>query len=333
MSVRIIRLVVVAAVIIVIAAVLPVTLNPYYVSIATLTFVHIGLASAWNIAGGMAGQFSLCHSLFVASGGVFSAALVVEVGLNEWLALVAGAGVAALLALLISLLTFRLRLAHLAFALVTLALAEMGLLFVLSNGFLGGASGVVWARNDGIAHLQFSQQGYYWLAFGVMLVICAVAWWVLRSKMGYYLRAIRDDENAAAAVGVNLMRYKTAAMVISAVLTSVAATVYSRYTVFVDPHEVAAPLLSISVILFVVVGGPGTLWGPVIGASLLYPTGELLRGEFGGLTGLHQLIFGVLIVVVVIFMPRGLVNLGSPWLRRIGRSDTPRPIKIQVFQS
>lgn len=333
MSSKMIRLVVVAAVIIVIAAVLPGALNPYYVSIVTLTFVHIGLASAWNIVGGMAGQFSLCHSLFVASGGVFSAALVVELGLNEWVALVVGAAVAALLALLISMLTFRLRLTHLAFALVTLALAQVGLLLVLSNDFLGGASGVVWTRNEGIAHFQFSQQGFYWLAFVVMLGICAVSWWVLRSKMGYYLRAIRDDENAAAAVGVDLMRYKTAAMVISAVLTSVAATVYSRYTVFVDPNEVAGPLLSISVILFVVVGGPGTLWGPVVGAGLLYPAGELLRGEFGDLPGLHQLIFGVLIVVVVMFMPRGLVNLWSPRFRRRSHSPTPEPARAEALQS
>lgn len=312
MNARVVRVVVTAVAVLAVVALLSVVLDPYYASIATLTFVHIGLASSWNIAGGMAGQFSLGHSLFVAAGGVFAAALVVELGLNEWVAMLVAATTAGVLALLISVLVFRLRLSHLAFALITLALAEVGLLFVLSNKFLGAASGVVWPNRSGLAHLALDPEGYYWLAFAVMVGICLVAWWVLSSKMGFYLRAIRDDENAAAAVGVDLLRYKTAAMVISAVLTSVAATIYSRYTVFVDPHEIAAPLLSISVILFVVVGGPGTLWGPVLGAGLLYPAGEVLRGEFGSLAGLHLLIFGLLIVLVVLYMPRGLANVRLP---------------------
>lgn len=300
-----------AVVVIVLAALAltpPLWLNPYYLSIATLTFVHIGLASAWNIVGGMAGQFSLGHSLFVSAGGVFSAALVVEIGLNAWLAVAVAAIVAAMLAVIISLLTFRPRLHHLSFALITLALAELCLLFVLSNDFLGAAGGHVWPRAEGVQNLQFSPNGFYWLTYAVMGMTCLVAWLVLRSKMGHYLRAIRDDEDAAEAVGVNLLRYKTLAMVISAVLTSIVASVFGRYTVFVDPHQMASPLLSISIILFVVVGGPGTIRGPILGAGLLYPAGELLRGQFGQLPGLHELMFGLLIVFVVLYAPRGLAG-------------------------
>ena len=293
---------------VILALTAPYWLNPYYLSIATLTFVHIGLASAWNIVGGMAGQFSLGHSLFVSSGGVFSAALVVEFGFNAWLAVAIAAIVAALLAVVISVLTFRLRLHHLSFALITLALAELCLLLVLSNDFLGAAGGHVWPRAEGVQNLTFSPNGFYWVAYAVMAMTCVVAWLVLRSKMGHYLRAIRDDEDAAEAVGVNLLRYKTLAMVISAVLTSIVASLFGRYTVFVDPHQMASPLLSISIILFVVVGGPGTIRGPILGAGLLYPAGELLRGQFGQLPGLHELMFGLLIVFVVLYAPRGLAG-------------------------
>ena len=289
----------------------PYWLEPYYLSIVILTLVQIGLASSWNIVGGIAGQFSLGNSLFVAVGGTVVASLAVRWGMNPWAALVVAMLLAGLLALVISILTFRLKLPHLSFAIMTLALAEVGLLLLLSTDALGAASGVVWPRAEGFGVMGFGDAGSLWFALVVTLSVIAISWLLYRSKIGYYLRALRDDEDAAQAMGVNLFRYKTLAFVLSAMLTAVVATVFARYTVFVDPNVMASPMLSISVILYAVVGGLGTVWGPVLGAGLLYPLGEILRGKFGDIAGLDLMFFGVAIVVIVLYAPGGLTDLIS----------------------
>lgn len=295
-------------------------LNSYYVGIATMTFLFVALATAWNIIGGMCGQFSLGHSVFVGLGGTGAAALSTRLGLDFWLSLILACGAAMAIAALLSLLTFRLRLGMLSFAIVTLALAEVAVLIVLSNDFLGGASGITWPRAAGPA---IGPSGFYWLSFGLAVVFCALAAWILRSRMGFYLRAIRDDEPAAAAAGINVAAWKTAAMITSAALTAIAATVMSRYQVFVDPHQTVDPLISITIILYVVVGGLGTVRGPVLGAGILYPLGEILRGEFTAVTGISELIFGVLIIVVVLRAPGGLAAITSLRPRNPRRREPP----------
>ncbi|WP_051204276.1 branched-chain amino acid ABC transporter permease [Nocardioides sp. CF8] len=285
----------------------PAWLGPYYLSIVTATLFFVALTSAWNIVGGMTGQFSLGHSLFVALGGTGVASLVALHGWNPWASLLTAAVGSAIVAIGISLLMFRTVLPHLSFAMVTLALAEVGLLLVISTDALGAASGVVWARDDGFG--LDSPEASLWAALGASVVVVAISWLLLRSRLGYYFRATRDDEDAAAAIGVNLFRIKTIALVISAVLTSLVASLYANYLVFVDPYQFASPVLSISIILYAVVGGLGTVRGPVLGAGLLFPLAEILRGEFGELAGLHLVVFGVVIVVVVLYAPTGLSGL------------------------
>lgn len=302
----------------------PFWVGSYYLSIIILTLVHIGLASAWNIVGGMAGQFSLGNSLFVGLGGTLVASLVVGAGMNPWAAMAVGALLSGLLALLISLLTFRLKLPHLSFALITLAFAEVGLLLLLSTDALGAASGVVWPQSVGFAEMGFKDAGFLWFALVVSLCIVGISSLLHHSKTGYYLRALRDEEDAAEAIGVDLLRYKTLAFVLSAMLTAVVATVYARYTVFVDPYIMASPVLSISVILYVVVGGLGTVWGPVLGAALLYPLGEILRADFGNIGGLDLMLFGVVIVIVVLYAPGGLMGLISRASRRLASRPATR---------
>lgn len=317
-----IRSITVALLAVVVVATAPAWLGPYYLSIVTMTLLFIALTSAWNIVGGMTGQFSLGHSLFVACGGTGVGALVAIHGWNPWLALVTGAALSGLLALVVSILMFRTVLPHLSFALVTLALAEVGLLLVISTDAVGAASGVVWQRDVGGFDLADAQDSL-WASLAVSVVVVLVSWLLLRSRLGYHFRATRDDEDAAAAIGVNLFRTKTIAMVISAVLTSIVASVYASYVVFVDPHVFASPILSISVILYAVVGGLGTVRGPVLGAGLLFPLGEILRGEFGDLAGLHLVVFGLVIVIVVLYAPTGLSGL----ITRIGgRRRIPRPV-------
>jgi branched-chain amino acid transport system permease protein len=292
---------------------MPFWLPEYYLGIATRALVFVGLALAWNIVGGMGGQFSLAHSLFVAAGAHLAGALYLHYGLNLWIGMLASALTSALLGALIAWLAFRFRLPHLSFALITLAFGEIGLLVVLGTEFLGAASGLFLPPrppNTDILNFQFAtSSAYHWVMLSFALLAFAANVRVLGSKLGYYLRAIRGNEDAAQAIGVDLLRYKVSAMALSAVLTSLIGTAYSQYLLFVDPYLFASPIIVVEIVLFATIGGLGTLWGPVLGAGLLVPVGEILRGQLGGiLPGLHFFIFGSLIVAVILFMPNGLVG-------------------------
>lgn len=289
----------------------------YYLNIATLTLIYVGLALAWNIVGGMAGQISLAHSLFVGSGALIASALLSSVGLNMWIGAALAAVLSGVLGTFIAWVDFRFRLGHLSFALVTLAFAEMGELIVLGWDFLGGASGIYLPTDTG----QFSQfqfggsSGSFWIMLVLAIVGLVVNLAIMNSRLGYLLRAIRDNENAAQAIGVSILKNKMAAMAISAVLCSIIGSAYARYISFVDPYLLASPVVTIEIVLFATIGGLGTAFGPVVGAGLLVPLGEILRGEFGGtLPGLHYLIYGLVLVAVILRTPRGLIPLFRRWV-------------------
>lgn len=292
------------------AALMPLWLPPYYLGIGVLTLIYIALALSWNIVGGLGGQISLAHSLFLGTGAVFASALLLKFGVNMWLGMAISAALAAVMGVAIAWVDFRFKLGHLSFALITLAFAEIGELVVLGWDFLGGASGLYLPSDKGdLLAFQFGgAKGYYWLALVIAALCFLVNFAIINSPLGYYLRAIRDNENAAQAVGVALLRNKAIAMAISAALTAVIGTAYARYVAFVDPYLFASPAVVIEVVLIATIGGLGTPFGPMVAALLLVPFGELIRGNFGGVApGLHYLVYGVLIVVVILSMPRGLV--------------------------
>ena len=290
-------------------AILPFCLPSYYLHIATLALVYAALASAWNIVGGLTGQISLAHSLFVGTGAMLSSALFLHLGVNMWLGAIAAALLAGAMGAFIAFLDFRFRLGHLSFALVTLAFAEMGELVVLGTDFLGGAAGLFLPKDEGrFLAFQFGGAGGgYWVML-TLAALCLVAnLAIVNAPLGFYLRAIRDNESAAQGLGVNLLRNKVLAMTISAVLTSFVGSFYARYLSFVDPYLLASPVLTIEIVLFATIGGLGTPFGPVIGALLLVPLGEILRGKLGGsLPGLHYFIYGWVVVFVVLLLPRGI---------------------------
>lgn len=306
-------------------AALPGVLPSYYLHIATLTLVYVALASAWNIVGGIGGQISLAHSLFVGTGAMLASALLLKFGLNMWLGMLIAAAISGLMGLIIALIDFRFRLGHLSFALITLAFAEMGEIIVIGWEFLGGASGLFLPKDQGnLAAFQFGGgQG----AFYVMLVLASlsvlISLAILNLPLGYYLRTIRDNEAAAKAIGVNLLRNKSVAMVISAVLTSIIGTAYARYLTFADPYLLSSPVLTIEIVLIATVGGLGRAFGPALGAVLLIPLGEILRGKLGGvLPGLHYFVYGSVVVAVILASPNGLLPLIQRVLGRL-KGETP----------
>jgi branched-chain amino acid transport system permease protein len=296
----------------VIAAIMPFVLSSYYVHILTLALVYVALASSWNIVGGMAGQISLAHSLFIGIGSMFSAALLLKLGINMWLGLVISAVISGILGAVIAWIDFRFQLGHLSFVLITLAFAEMGSIVVEGWDFLGGASGLLLPKDTGnFLAFQFGGgHGAFWMMLGLAAICVLVNVAILNSPLGYYLRTIRDNEKAAQAIGVNILRYKITAMVISAMLASVVGTAYVRYLTFADPYLLISPVITIEIVLFATVGGLGRAYGPALGALLLVPLGEILRGKLGStLPGLHYFIYGIVVISVILVTPRGLLPL------------------------
>jgi branched-chain amino acid transport system permease protein len=302
-------------------------LSSYYLHILTLSLVYVALASSWNIVGGMAGQISLAHSLFIGIGAMLSSALLLKLGINMWLGLVISALISGLLGAAIAWIDFRFQLGHLSFVLITLAFAEMGAILVEGWDFLGGASGLLLPRDTGnwLAFQFGGGQGAFWvmLVLAAICVIVNVA--ILNSPLGYYLRTIRDNEKAAQAIGVDILRYKITAMVISAVLASVVGTAYVRYLTFADPYLLVSPVITVEIVLFATVGGLGRAYGPAIGALLLVPLGEVLRGKLGSaLPGLHYFIYGIVVIGVILMTPRGLLPLFERLTERWHRTSSAR---------
>jgi branched-chain amino acid transport system permease protein len=309
-------------------AALPLLLNSYHLHILTIALVYVALASAWNIVGGMAGQISLAHSLFIGTGAMLAAALQVKLGINMWAGLVISAAIAGLLGAIIAWIDFRFQLGHLSFVLITLAFAEMAAIVVEGWEFLGGASGLLLPRDTGdVWAFQFGGvHGAFWVMLGLAAVIVMINVAILNAPLGYYLRTIRDNEKAAQAIGVNVLRQKMIAMTISAVLTSIVGTCYVRYLTFADPYLLAAPTITIEIVLFATVGGLGRAFGPALGALLLVPLGEVLRGQLGGaVPGLHYFIYGVVVIVVILVTPRGLLPLAERMWRNLWRRRSSVP--------
>lgn len=311
-----------------VAALLPFVLASYYLNIAILALVYVALASSWNIVGGIAGQISMAHSLFIGVGAMFSSALLLKLGINMWFGMLISAAIAGALGAVLAWVDFRFQLGHLSFVLITLAFAEMGGIIVEGWDFLGGASGLMLPRDTGnLLAFQFGGgNGAFW-AMLVLAAICVIAnIAILNAPLGFYLRSIRDNENAAQAIGVNILRNKIVAMAISAVLASIVGTAYVRYLTFADPYLLISPVITIEIVLFATVGGLGRAFGPALGAILLVPLGEILRGKLGGtLPGLHYFIYGVVVVAVILVSPRGLLPMcESLWSHLGGRIRTHR---------
>jgi branched-chain amino acid transport system permease protein len=296
----------------VLAALLPLVLSSYYLHIFTLALVYVALASSWNIVGGMAGQISLAHSLFIGIGAMLSSALLLRFGVNMWLGMLISAALSGLLGAMIAWIDFRFQLGHLSFVLITLAFAEMGAIIVEGWDFLGGASGLLLPRDTGNFWLfQFGGgPGAFWVMLTLAAACVLVNIAILNAPLGYYLRTIRDNEKAAQAIGVDILKYKVMAMVISAVLASIVGTAYVRYLTFADPYLLISPVITIEIVLFATVGGLGRAYGPALGALLLVPLGEILRGKLGStLPGLHYFIYGIVVIAVILATPRGLLSL------------------------
>ncbi len=289
--------------------------------IRVLLFAFIGVA--WNLIGGYAKQLSLGHAAYFGLGAYTSTILQIRFGISPWIGMVAGGVVAMLASLPIGALCFRLRGPY--FAIATIATAQvLMLLFLKFRDFAWGAEGTT-IPNLGNAPLmmQFdAKAAYYYIALGLLALGLAITYRIERSWMGYYLVAIGEDEDAAEAIGVNALRIKRDIYLISAFLTALAGTFYVQYIYFIDPQTAFSFNISVEAALVSIVGGIGTLWGPVIGTVLLEATSALLQSWLGGsLGGMQLTVYGLILIAVILWRPTGLLGVLTDAYGRIVRAD------------
>ena len=287
--------------------------TPFWTNLFVLLFVFSSLSVAWNIVGGYAGQLSLGHAVFYGIGGYTATLLTQNFGISPWFGMLAGAVISAGVAILISYPTLRLRGPF--FALATIAILEVVRLLVIhEESWTGGSSGISLPLNIGWAWIVFREKlNYVIIAFGLFLFVTWVSWYIRKSRIGHYLIAIREREDAALAVGIPTVRVKIIAAVVSAMLTSIIGTFHITYLTFVDPSSAFSLELSIQVAMFALIGGLGTVAGPIAGTFLVLPIAELARGWLSSVgNGMHGLIYGLILVAVVLTIPRGLAGAVGP---------------------
>jgi branched-chain amino acid transport system permease protein len=287
---------------------LPAVLSSYALTLFILIFFYGFLGQAWNIVGGYAGQLSAGHAAFVGVGGYTAAVLSIELQLTPWIGMFVGGALAALLGAIIGYLGFRFGLRGFYFVLLTVAFAEICRVAVSNIDALGGPLGLYITFTGNPRQFQFQDgRAYYYIALALMLVATVTAWAIERRRFGVYLAAIREDEAAAEALGVNAFKYKMLAMVVSSFLTGLGGTFYAFYLFSLQPNTLFGIPLSVEIIIRPIVGGAGTLLGPILGSFILTPLAEISRlylGQ-GGLHGAHLIAYGVLLIGVVLFLPEG----------------------------
>jgi branched-chain amino acid transport system permease protein len=281
-----------------------------------LTFIMMALyasllAQSWNMLGGYGGQFSFGHALFFGTGAYVQAMAQLTLGWNAWLALAAAVAAAAGVAAFVGALTFRYGLKGSYFALVTLAFAEVFRILAVSADFTGGGVGLMLPLRESFGNLQFaSRRGYIALVLGFVVAAMLVTTWLRHSRFGAQLQAVRDNEDAARAVGIDPWSVKLGAIVLSAVFMGAGGAFYVQVFQYIDPGLAFGPASSVEALVAAIVGGMGTLWGPLLGATVLHLLAELTRNLFGELPGLNMIVYGVVLVLIVLFVPRGLSGVG-----------------------
>jgi branched-chain amino acid transport system permease protein len=299
--------------ILIFAAALPLLVeSPAHQNIAILILMAAQMGVAWNIVGGYAGQVSLGHAAFYGLGAYTSTLLLTQFGLNPWLAMLAGGILAAVISLVIGWSCFRLK-GHY-FTMATIAVAEIVQIVFTNWDFAGAAVGLTipMDKQGWGAFIFSSKVPYYYIALGLLLVTLLVNFIIERSYLGCYFRAIKDEPDAARSLGVNLSRYKQVAFAVSSFFTALGGSLYAQKELYIDPASVLGTGLSIKMALVSILGGIGTLFGPVIGAGVLTMIDEVTRAMFGGSgRGTDLVIYAALIILIAVYYPTGVLG----WFR------------------
>jgi branched-chain amino acid transport system permease protein len=317
------RQLIVAAVLFALVAASPLFLTDVYLlNVFILVLLYAAMSQAWNILGGYCGQISLGNALYFGMGAYVTTVAFVHHGITPWAGMAAGAAASALLALLLGYPCFRLK-GHY-FTIATIVIAEIGLVLVHNWDYVGGALGIQW---------PIGQRSWWTLQFGrdkvpffYVAAALAAATWVTTfliedTRAGFWWRAVKDNPLAAESLGVDVFRSKMTAAAISAAFTAVGGGFYAAFVSYIDPESVMSFRFSLLFALPAVLGGIGTLWGPLAGAAILIPLTEITRSYLGGSgNGTDLVIYGILIIVIALARPEGLLSFFRP--KRKARAET-----------
>jgi branched-chain amino acid transport system permease protein len=293
---------------------LPLVASDYVLAVATLFLFFAYTGQAWNILMGFAGQLSLGHSVYLGVGAYAAAALHYHFGIGPWAGLWVSMALCAALGAFIGALAFRYAISGVHFTLLTIAVAEFMRIGFDHFTWLGGSGGLFLkvAQRDEIdlLNLRGAPAMFYYVMLALAAAAFALSAWLLRRRPGYYWQAVREDEDAAQALGIDTFRWKLLAMIISAALTSVGGVFLAFYYNHLFPEQVFHISRSIEILLGPIIGGMGTLFGPIIGAALLTVLAdgatEVLAATGWEIPGLKQLIYGIALFVVITLLPRGI---------------------------
>ncbi len=303
-----------------------------YLHIMVLVLFYAYLTTSWNLVGGFAGVLPLGHAAFVGIGAYASTILFLQYGISPWIGMLVGGVLATCAGVLIGLPTFKMRGAY--FALATIAFAEGFRVIVENIDFIGpfninGPRGLQIPPLDiGLANFMFaSKEPYYYIILIMLIAVLFLTYFISRSKLGYYLNAGGEEPEAAMALGVNVARAKLIAMAMSSFLTALAGTFYAQFTLYIHPKSIISLDLSFEIAFIALIGGRGSIAGPILGALLLRPVGDFARIYFGDtLPGMHLIIFGLVLILVMHYQPRGLqeplTRVYKNFVQRITQKNT-----------
>jgi branched-chain amino acid transport system permease protein len=294
-------------------ALLPVVVHSNTVINALVSALIIGLAAqGWNLLAGYGGQFSFGHAAFFGAGAFGDAILQVRYGVNAYIAMLIATAVGAAAGAVIGYLSFRSGLRGSYFALITLAFAEVFRIIANATPITGGAAGLLIKLEVSASNFQFASRAiYFWIILALVMAAMLLVRAIERSRFGAYLAAVRENEHAAAALGVDTLGVKLKAITISAGLTALAGAFYVQYFLFVDASIGFGSWISIEALLAPIIGGLGTVFGPLLGSLALYFLGEFAKAIAGRVPGIDLALFGALLVVIVAFARHGLQGLLS----------------------
>ncbi|HEX6690702.1 MAG TPA: branched-chain amino acid ABC transporter permease [Burkholderiales bacterium] len=293
--------------------------DAYVLRILTMTCIFAIFAASWDLLAGYTGQVNFGHALFFGAGAYTSGLLSLRLGISPWATIFAGAAVAMAFGFLVGYLCLRLRGSYLSLATLAFPLIALGLLFAFPD-FSGGELGI-----SGLRRLMVTPTGNYYVAAISMLAVVFGLWALADSKFGIVLHAIRDDEVAARASGINTLRYKMVVFAVSGAAAGFAGALFAHYLRVAGPSTLEVAL-SFQVVIWGIFGGVATIYGPVAAVFILYPLTEWL-GSFKAFGELRLLIFAVIVLLVLLFMPRGL----APWVRDKAETQCPRCKQRNIF--
>ncbi len=281
----------------------------FAINFGVMALFYAFIGQSWNIAGGFAGQLSFGHVVFFGAAAYASTILQMRFGFNPWLGLPASAVAGAVVGFVIAFLSFRAGLKGSYFALITLAFAEVLRIIANSVEITGGGLGMLIPAKPSVANFQFPERiGFYYLILALTAGSIAIALWLKRSRFGAQLAAIRENEDAARALGVNVFREKVKVLMLSGAIGGMGGCFFAQYFLYIDPLVVFGIDKSVEMLLVSMIGGSGTVYGPLIGAVLLAAVGDFTR-VLTDVQGLSLVLYGALLLVIIAFLPNGLVDL------------------------